>query len=49
MVILPEVLILLRIVFAVLGFFVIPDEFKIALPNSLKNLVGILMEIELNL
>jgi hypothetical protein len=27
MVILPEVLLLLRIVFAILGFFIFPDEF----------------------
>ena len=44
MVILPEIILLLRRGFAILGFFVIPDEFA----NWYFNFVGILMGIALN-
>jgi hypothetical protein len=49
MVILPEVPLLLRIVFAVLGFLVFHMKLRIALSISMKNCVGILMGIALNL
>ena len=47
----PEVLLLLRIVFVVLGvfFFLIQMSLQIALSNSVKNYVRILMGIALNL
>jgi hypothetical protein len=48
MVIPPEVLLVLRRVFALLGFFVTPDEFANC-SNSVKSYVGILMGIALNL
>ena len=43
MVISPEVLLLLRIVFAILGFLFFHMKLRIALSMSLKNCVGILM------
>lgn len=49
MVIPPEFLLLLRIVFDILGFFVIPMNLQNDLSNSMKNCVGILMVIGLNL
>jgi hypothetical protein len=45
----PEVLLLLRIVFAILDFLLIQMNLQIALYNSVKNWVGILMGIALNL
>jgi hypothetical protein len=47
MVIPPEVLLLLRVVFAILGFLLF--QMQIVLSYSLKNLIGILMGIALNL
>jgi hypothetical protein len=41
MVIPPEVLLSLRRVFCYPRFFVIPEEFEIALSNSVRNCVGI--------
>jgi hypothetical protein len=49
MVILPEVLLLLRIVFAILGFFLNQMNFHIAFSNLVKNCIGILKRIALNL
>jgi len=49
MVIPPEVLLLLRIVFATLGFLLFQMNLQIALSNSMKNWVGILMGIAVNL
>jgi hypothetical protein len=49
MVIPPEVLLLLRIVLAILVFFFFHVMLRIALPNSIKYCVGILMGIALNL
>jgi hypothetical protein len=48
MVIPPEVLLSLRRVFAILGFLLFQMNLQIALSNSLKNWVGILMGIALN-
>jgi hypothetical protein len=45
----PAVLLLLRIVFTVLGFLPYQMNLRIALSMSLKNCVGILMGIPLNL
>ena len=45
----PEVLLLLRIDFNVLGFLLFQMNLKIALSNSIKNRVEILMGIALNL
>jgi hypothetical protein len=45
----PEVLLLLRIVFTILGFLLFQMNLQIDLSNSVKNSVGILMEIALNL
>jgi hypothetical protein len=49
MVIPPEVLLLLRIVFSILGFFVIPNEFGICFFLLYEELIGNLIEISLNL
>jgi hypothetical protein len=49
MVIPPEVLLSLRRVFAILGFLLFQMNLQIAPSNSLKNWVGILMGIALNL
>jgi hypothetical protein len=49
MVIPLEVLLSLRRVFAILGFLLFQMNLQIALSNSLKNCVGILMGIALNL
>ena len=49
MVIPPEVLSVLRIVFDILGILVFHMKLRIALSMSLKNCVGILMAIALNL
>jgi hypothetical protein len=49
MVIPPEVLLLLRIVFAILGFLLFQMYLHMALSNSVKNQVEILMGIALNL
>jgi hypothetical protein len=46
MVIPPEVLLSLSRVFAILGFLLLQMNFQIALSNSLKNRVGILMGID---
>jgi hypothetical protein len=48
MVIPLEVLLLLRIIFAMLGFLLIQINLQIALSNSVKKLVEILMEIAFN-
>jgi hypothetical protein len=48
MVIPPEVLLLLRIVFAIVGFLLIQMNLQIAPCNSMKKLVGILMGVALN-
>ena len=45
----PEVLLLLRIVFTILGFLLFQMNLRIAFSNSTKNLVEILMGIALNL
>jgi hypothetical protein len=45
----PEVLLLLRIDLAILGFLFFHMKLRIALSMSMKNCVGILMGIELNL
>jgi hypothetical protein len=45
MVIPPEVLLSLRRVFAILGFLLFQKNLQIALSNSVKNGVGILMGI----
>jgi hypothetical protein len=45
MVIPPEVLLLLRIGFAILGFLLFQMNLEIALSNSMKNLVVILSEV----
>jgi hypothetical protein len=45
----PAVLLFLRIVFAILGFLPFQMNLKIVLSMSLKNCVGILMGIALNL
>jgi hypothetical protein len=37
MVVLPEILLLLRIVFAILGFLLFQMDLQIALSNSVKN------------
>ena len=47
--ILPAVLLLLRIVFDILGFLPFQMNLRIALYMSLKNCVGVLMGIALNL
>jgi hypothetical protein len=44
-----EVLLLLRIVFAILCFLLFQINLQIALSNSKNNLVGILIGLELNL
>jgi hypothetical protein len=49
MVIQAEVLVLLRIVFTILGILFCQTKLRIALSMSLKNCVGILMGIVLNL
>jgi hypothetical protein len=49
MVIPQEVLFLLRIVFAILGFLLFQMKLQISLYNTVKNWVGILMAIALNL
>ena len=49
MVIPPEFLLLLRRVFAILGSFLFQMNLQIALSNSVKNWVGILIGIALNL
>jgi ABC-type Co2+ transport system permease subunit len=49
MVIPPEVLLLLRIVFGILGFLLFQMNLQIALSSSVKNSVGMLMGIALNL
>jgi hypothetical protein len=49
MVVPPAVLLLLRIVFAILGFLPFQMNLRIALSMSLENCVGILMGIALNL
>jgi hypothetical protein len=49
MVISPDVLLLLRIVFAVLGFLFYHIKLRISLFFSVKNCVGILVGIALNL
>ena len=49
MVIPPEVLLLLRIVFAILSFILFQKNLRIALSISVKNCVGILKGIALNL
>jgi hypothetical protein len=48
MVILPEVLLLLRTVFAILGSLLFYINLPSFLSNSAKNLVGILMGIAFN-
>jgi hypothetical protein len=48
MVIPPEVLLLLRIVFTILGFMHFQMNLRIAFSMSLKNYVGILVGIALN-
>jgi hypothetical protein len=45
----PTVLLLLRSIFTILGFWPFQMNLRIALPLSLKNYVGILMGIALNL
>jgi hypothetical protein len=45
----PEVLLLVRIFFAILGFLLLQINFQIALSNCIKNRVGILMGNALNL
>jgi hypothetical protein len=45
----PEIILLLRIVFDILGFLLFQLNLQIALSNSVKNGVGILMGIALNL
>jgi hypothetical protein len=45
----PEVLLFLRIAFAILGFLFFYMKLRIALSMSLKTCVGILMGIALNL
>ena len=45
----PEVLLLLRIDLAILGFLFFHMKLRIALYMSVKNYIGILMEIALNL
>jgi len=49
MVIPPEILLLLRKVFDILDFLLFKMNLQIALSNSMKNQVGILMGIALNL
>ena len=49
MVIPPEVLLLLRLVFHTLDFLLFQMNFQIALSNYMKNWIGILMGIALNL
>jgi hypothetical protein len=49
MVIPPEVVLQLRIDFAIFGFLIFQMNFQIALTNSGTNCVGILMGIALNL
>jgi hypothetical protein len=49
MVIPPEVLLLLKIVYVILGFLLFQMNFQIALSNSVKSWVGILMGVALNL
>ena len=49
MVIPPEVVSLLKIVFAIIEFLLFQMNLKMALYNSMKNWIGILMEIVLNL
>jgi hypothetical protein len=49
MLISPEVFLLLRRVFAILGYLLLQMNLKIAPYNSVKNLVGILMGIALSL
>jgi hypothetical protein len=49
MVIPPEVFLLLRRVSPILGFLLLQMNLQIALSNSVKNWVGILMGIALNL
>jgi hypothetical protein len=48
MVIPPEVLLLLTIIFFIQGFLLFQVDLQIALSNSVKNCVGILMGIALN-
>ena len=48
MVIPPEVLLLLRIVFTILGFLIFHMKLRITLSMSVKNCVGILTGIALN-
>jgi hypothetical protein len=43
----PEVLLLLRLLFAILGFLLLQMNLHIVLFNSVKNLVAILMQIAL--
>lgn len=45
----PEVLLLFRIALAILGFLLFQMNLQIVLSNSLKNWIGILMGIALNL
>jgi len=49
MVIFPEVLLLLRIIFAIMGFLPFQMNLRIALSMSLRKVVRILMGIALNL
>jgi hypothetical protein len=49
MVIPPEVLLLLKIVFTILDVLLFQMNLRIPLSNSMKNGVGILMEIALSL
>jgi hypothetical protein len=49
MVILPEVLLLLRVIFAILGFLIFQINLQIALSNVVKYCFGILMGIGLSL
>jgi hypothetical protein len=49
MVIPPEVLLLVRIVFDILGFLLFQMNLEIALSNYMKNLFGVLVGIALNL
>jgi hypothetical protein len=49
MVIPPEVLLLLRIVFIILGFLLFQRDLRVPLSFSVKNEVGLLMGITLNI
>jgi hypothetical protein len=49
MVIPPEILLLLRIVLVIMGFLLFQMNLRIALYDSMKNWVGILIRIALSL